>query len=279
MTGTATRQPTAVRGAAAVGYAAAAALATSAIWYGLLTAHVTVASPPVPAVNDSADASMYQYYQWFVTTLPQERIDSALAIAGMLCLGLVGVNLARRFARGLRAATIGAYALGVGGASWSVGNLVQLGGHRAVGLMATHGNPIETVNAINFTVDMIDDAFELAAVVLLGFGLLSFVSAAMRRPAMRRPAMRRPAIRRPALGSAWTTYTFGAGLAMLALAVSYVVGTDDVTAWLLVVAGAVVLPAWIVWTARLSAWTSVPPVEADDATATRESNALRDQLA
>ncbi len=86
-------------------------------------------------------------------------------------------------------------------------------------------------------------------------------------------------MRRPAVGSAWTTYTFAAGLAMLALAVSYVVGPDDVTAWLLVVVGAVVLPAWIVWTARLSAWMSVPPVGADDATATRGPTALRDQVA
>lgn len=66
---------------------------------------------------------------------------------------------------------------------------------------------------------------------------------------------------------------------MLALAVSYVVGTDDVTAWLLVAVGAVVLPAWLVWTARLSAWTSVPTVDADDATPTRAPTALRDQLA
>ena len=265
MTGTATREPTAVRGAKpAAGYAAAAALATSAIWYGLLTAHITIASPPLPAPEQTSDSALYQNYQWFVTTLPQERIDAALAMAGMLCLGLVGMNLARRFGRGLPAATIGAYAIGVGGALWSVGNLVQLGGHRAVGLMATHGNPIETVNAINFTVDVIDDAFELATVVLLGLGMLAFVSAAMRRPAV---------------GSAWTTYTFAAGLAMLALAVSYVVGPDDVTAWLLVVVGAVVLPAWIVWTARLSAWTSVPPLGADDATATRGPTALRDQVA
>ena len=48
-------------------------------------------------------------------------------------------------------------------------------------------------------------------------------------------------LRTPLVGSAWTAYTFGAGLAMLALAVSYVVGPDDVTAWLLVVVGAVVL--------------------------------------
>jgi hypothetical protein len=66
---------------------------------------------------------------------------------------------------------------------------------------------------------------------------------------------------------------------MLALAVSYVVGTDDVTAWLLVVVGAVILPAWLVWTARLSASMSVPPVDMDDATAARGSTALRDQLA
>src|ERR1700741_673747 len=110
MTGRETRKSLASRGAGtAVGYAAATALAISAIWYGLLTAHVTVTSPPVPASDESLDSAMYQNYQWFATTLPQERIDAALAIAGMLCLGLLGMTLARRFGRGGQGATIGAY--------------------------------------------------------------------------------------------------------------------------------------------------------------------------
>jgi hypothetical protein len=248
----------------AVGYVAAAALTVSAVWYGLLATRVTVADPPTPAAGQSIDSAMHRFYEWFATTVVQERFDLAVAIGGAVCLGLVALNLARLFDRGEPAALVGAYAIGIGGAIWSIGSLVQLGGHRAVGLMATHGNPIQTVNAIDFTVDTIDETFELTAVILLGLGLLAFVSAASRKPVA---------------GSAWSTYTFASGLTMLALAVSYVVGTDDVTTWLLVVAGAAVIPMWIVWTARLSPVVPIPSIEAEDATATRERTPLRDQVA
>jgi hypothetical protein len=45
--------------------------------------------------------------------------------------------------------------------------------------MATHGNPIETVNAIGFTIDTIDDAFELTAFALIGAGTLAFAWVAL----------------------------------------------------------------------------------------------------
>jgi len=48
-----------------------------------------------------------------------------------------------------------ALATGVSSLLWITGNVLELGGHRAVGLMATHANPIQATNAIAFTIDMI----------------------------------------------------------------------------------------------------------------------------
>jgi hypothetical protein len=64
-------------------------------------------------------------------------------------------------------------AIGAGAMLWVVGNVVQLGGYRAVGLMATHRNPPATVGSIHFT-DLIDDAFELASFALLEVGMFAF---------------------------------------------------------------------------------------------------------
>src|SRR6266508_5839550 len=66
---------------------------------------------------------------------------------------------------------------------WVVGNVALLGGHRAIGLMATHGNPLETVGSIHFSIDIIDDAFELAAFALIGVGMLAFAGLPMRAAA------------------------------------------------------------------------------------------------
>lgn len=62
----------------------------------------------------------------------------------------------------------------------------MLGGHRAVGLMATHDNPIQTTNSIAFTIDTIDDTFALTAFTLIGAGMLSFPIAALQRRPSRR---------------------------------------------------------------------------------------------
>ena len=75
------------------------------------------------------------------------------------------------------------------------GSLVQIGGHRAVGLMAGHSNPIGAVNAIAFTVNLIVATFVVAAFTLAGAGLLAFAVTA-RRTAEQPAAARGPGTRR-----------------------------------------------------------------------------------
>jgi hypothetical protein len=210
-------------------YLAAAAFAVSAAWYALIAEHVTVAAPP-------AGDSLRDFYTWFAGTLPQERLDTGLGIVAMLCLVPVAGLLRDLFGRAAPAAGWATSALALGAVVWSTGNLLQLGGHRAVGLMATHANPIETVNAIAFTVDTVDEAFEVAGFLLLGAGLLGLAALAARRSAV---------------ALVWTGATAVTGVVLLLLAFAYLAGTDGPATWLLAAAGVLVLPAWLLLTARL----------------------------
>ena len=125
-----------------------------------------------------------------------------------------------------------------------VGNVLALGGHRAVGLMATHGNPIETVNAIGFTVDTVDDAFELAAFALIGAGVLAFGWLGLHD-------------RMAPMGWGWLS--LAVGVVTLALSGAYAADNGNLVDLLLVTGGVVLLPAWLVWTAR--ALRRATPVE------------------
>lgn len=160
-----------------VAYVGAAAFVVAAIWYGLTARFITVAKPPAVNPNATLDAELHRWFNWFVATLPQERLDVGIAIAGFLCLVPLGAFAGDLLGRHRVLARIGSLALPTGALLWAAGNVLQLGGHRAVGLMATHRNPIETVNAILFTVDTIDDAFDLAAFAVLGVALLAFAGA------------------------------------------------------------------------------------------------------
>src|SRR5215467_5304178 len=127
------REPDGV--ASIVLYVAAAAFLVSAIWYALIANHVTVASPPLASPGEPLDSTLHRWYQWFATTLPQERFDTAIALLGMLSLVIVAATLRGRFGRSATLSRIGGYALGLGGIMWTIGDTLQLGGHRAVGLM------------------------------------------------------------------------------------------------------------------------------------------------
>jgi hypothetical protein len=148
---------------------------------------------------------------------------SCLAFA---CLAAVAVCLGARLAddRSRVATTF----VTIGASLWIVASVLQLGGHRAVGLLATHDNPIQPTNSIAFTIDVVNDAFQLAASVSIAVGLLVLTRSVAGR-----------------MARSWIPAA--AGILMLALAVAYATGPDAAVEGLLVVGGVVALPALLVW--------------------------------
>jgi len=226
----------------------AAALVVATVWFALADKGVTVSSPPQAAPDASPDDALRSYYHWFVTTLVQERWYTVIAM-----LGFLGVAAAAGVARGLftsghgltsghgptsgHVARIGGGLVGAGAVAWIATEVGRLGGHGAVGQMATHANPIETVNSIAYTVDMISYAFLAAAFALIGAGLLMLASAGWRELSGQR---------------AWVGCTALAGALGLAIAVAFADGAGDLTDVLEFAGGIVVLPLWLLWTGRVA---------------------------
>jgi hypothetical protein len=113
-----------------------------------------------------------------------------------------------------------------------VGAVVTIGGHRAVALMATHGNPIESVNDVAFTTDVTGDAFSAAAFVLLAAGMLGLATT-------------------PYAGPSLALLSGLAGLLAAVVAYGYVAGIDSITTDELGLLAAVLLPGWLVRIGRL----------------------------
>lgn len=217
--------------AAVVAYVGAIAFAVASVWYGLAVEGITVPKEPV-FVGHASLADRYRlFYGWVVQTLPQERLYVSIAIAGFLCLAAVGVLLTRSVGRDGATMRVGGSVLAIGASLWIAGNVAQLGGHRAVGLMTTHGNPLPGVNSIFFTIEMIDDAFETVAFAAIGVAMLLVGWAGT-----------------PVHGRAWGRGTAALGLLVLILAAAYVADQGDTVNLLLLGLGAVLLPAWLVWT-------------------------------
>jgi hypothetical protein len=217
-------------------YGAAAGMVVAAGWYALIASQVRVAAPPAFEAAVPIEMMLHRYYAWFVPTLQQERIDTVIAIVAFVCLVPIASALRDRLGQASWLTRIGATGVAVGAFTWVIGNVLALGGHRAVGLMATHGNPIETVNAIGFTIDTIDDAFELTAFALIGAGILAFGWVALHD----RRAPRR-----------WGWLSLAVGIVTLTLSAAYAAGDGDLVDLLLVTGGVVLLPAWLVWSGRL----------------------------
>ena len=157
----------------------------------------------------------------------------AIAIAGFAAFAAVAWRAAKTLdARGALAAAGAARAVTAGAIAYGTGTVIFLGGHRAVGLLATHRNPIQATNSISFTIDTIDQAFDLAAYALFW------------RPA--RPGLDRAA----AEPASRAGYTGLLSLLALVIAWSYAYGGGDLTNDLLFAGGS--LPGWLIWTARLS---------------------------
>ncbi|HEV8279524.1 MAG TPA: hypothetical protein VGQ26_28055 [Streptosporangiaceae bacterium] len=110
-----------------VGYLGAAALVIAAAWFGLAMRGVTVA--PAPEANPDATPLqvMLGYYRWQVTTLPQERVYTSIAIAGFLCLAVAAVFIRdllgrdRALSRSARCLSAPVPPRGYPGVSWNSG--------------------------------------------------------------------------------------------------------------------------------------------------------------
>jgi hypothetical protein len=220
--------------ATAVACAGAAALITAAAWFWLATTGLTVAPAPRIGPSVTAEQGLRIYYRWQATTLPQERYYTSLAIAGVLCLAAAAVFVRDLLGRDRAPARIGVWLVGTGAFLWITGSVLQLGGHRAVGLMATHANPIQATNSIAFTIDAISQASALAAFALIGAGMLTLAAAAQRH-----------------WHRGWVSYTIVAALVMLATAGAYAAGNDTVSDLMVIASGGVLLPVWLIWTGRL----------------------------
>jgi hypothetical protein len=234
-----TMTPNPVRRAAppiglALGSVAGTALLAAGIWNALIQGHVTVPAapsgigPPVPPLQ-----AMHAYYTWYAGTVGQQRADTVVAMIGVSGLALLADALRRRADADLvtRAACT---AIGTGSIVWLIGALIGIGGHRAVGLMAIHGNPVAGVNSIAFTVDVTADAFSAAAFILLGLAMVGIGVTPV-----------------PAGSRRWTTLSTVTGLVSLVVAIGYLQGVDSVTTYVLGALAAVLLPAWLVWTGHI----------------------------
>jgi peptidoglycan/LPS O-acetylase OafA/YrhL len=223
-----------LRAGRALAWTAAISVFVGAAWYGLAEEHITVDDPPAYDPEFSPVVNLQLYYDWFESTLVQERFYTAIAILGFACLVGVGLALRERFSRNEPRASVGMLGMTIGALLWILGNVLQLGAHRAIGKMAESGNALEPVNSIAFTFDTVDDWFELFAFAFLGIGVLSFTWEA----------------RRNSVRMSWMFLSLVLGVVLVALAIAYRSENGDLVDALLFLGGLVLLPAWLVWTAE-----------------------------
>lgn len=228
-----------VTSASAIAYLGAAAFVTAAAWYTLAVRGVTVATAPRFGPHIPLQDKENIYYRWLVTTLPQERFYTSVAILAFLCLAWTAACARDHLGRDRTPARAGVFLTDAGVFLWVAGSIVQLGGHRAVGLMATQpSNPIDATNSIAFTIDLVSQAFSLAAFVLIAAAMLGFACAATAARGRHR---------------LWAGYTAVIAAVMLVTAWVDAVGNGDQSDVLLLSGGVVLIPAWLIWTSRRGA--------------------------
>jgi hypothetical protein len=220
--------------ASVVAYLGAAAFVIGSAWYGLATKGVTMAAEPVAGPHVPVEEAQRRYFAWFVTTLHQERMYVAIAILGFLCLAATATFVRDLIGRDRPIARIAAFAVTVGSILWVVGNVAHLGAHRAVGLLSTHDYSTETVSAVGFAFDLVDDASEVAGFTALGVGALLFARTSLRGDHRERK---------------WAWFTAALGVGLLVTVASYLF-QSDLTDILLLSIGVILAPAWLVWSGR-----------------------------
>jgi hypothetical protein len=242
MTLTPTRRTTLPVGLA-LGSVAGAALLVAGVWNAFIQEHVSVSSPPSLPVGATPAQAMSRYLTWYAGTVAQQRTDAIVAMVGVMGVVILADALRRRVADTNLLGRAACTAMAGGGIMWVTGQLVGIGGPRAVGLMATHGNPIQGVGSIGFTIDTITDAFSAAAFVLLGLAMVAIGIAPVRLGNVR-----------------WTALTTVTGVLSLVVAVGYLQGIDPITTYVLGALAAVLLPIWLAWTGHNLDRPNQPPL-------------------
>src|SRR6266498_3300633 len=130
-----------------VAYVGAAAFVMAAVWYGLTARFITLAKPPAFNPNAPLDAELHRWFNWFVTTLPQERLDTGIAIIGFLCLVPLAAFARDLLGRDRVLARVGSAAMPAGALLWVAGNVLRLGGHQAAGSSPVPGVAIRCCSA------------------------------------------------------------------------------------------------------------------------------------
>jgi hypothetical protein len=214
----------------------AVAFLVASVWYYLLSEQISVVDEPTFARDVPYDQMLEGFYDWYVTTLTQERLLILVNFVGFFAL--IGVALALRevFGRDRPFGVLATAATTIGSVFWIVGNVIQLGGHRAVEVMARGGNDLDPVNDISFTVDRIDDWFELMGFGLIGLGALAFGFGAIRTGVFPR---------------VWGFYTLGLGALLVVVSAAWAFDNGDLVDLLLLPVGVLLAPLWGIWVASL----------------------------
>lgn len=224
-----------IRAGRIFGWVFAVALFVAAGWYALIAERVTVRDEP-GFIRGSPEHVLRVFFDWFVSTILQQRIDSVIAIVAFLALIGLALSLRELFGRDRPAAVFGSAALSLGSALWITGNMVQLGGYRAIEIAVEQRRALEPINSIGLVVDMIDDWFELTAFALLGTGIVMFGISALRSRAAAR---------------SWSYYSFVVGAVALFVSIAYATDSGDLVDLSLFALGIGLAPGWGVWTARM----------------------------
>ena len=222
--------------ASVTAYTGAAAFLLAAAWYALVVTEVVVPAEPRPQPGQSREEWLQTYFSWFASTLDDERFYGGAAIIGFLCLLATAAFVRDKRGPDRALTKLGARAVGAGAIIWVVGNVASLGSHHAVGVMTARGDPLETVRLIAWLIDDLDDAFELVGLAVIGVGFVAFAWSSLRSGARQ---------------GAWSGFTGLVGLVLLATAAAYAARAFDLVDLLTVLGGALLIPAWLVWTGRL----------------------------
>jgi hypothetical protein len=218
------------------GWTFAVSLFVAAAWYALIAKRVTVADPPVFAEGEPFDRMLRRFVDWQITTFAQERLDIAIAIVAFLALIGLGFAVREYLGRDRALAAGASVAVALGSSLWIVGNVFELGSHRALELFARTGNDLGPFDTIQFTVAEVDDWFELTGFALIGVGILAFAAVAVDGDVALR---------------SWAFYSVLVGALFIPLSAAYVANNGDLVDLLLFAGGIVIAPAWGIWTARL----------------------------